>query len=459
MMSVWENIRAQLPRRGKLSGRAARASAWSMGELGLGYALRLGSNLIMTRIVMPEAFGQIALIITLHAALVLFSDIGVAQSIIRSPRGENQHYLRVAWTIQILRSSVLALIVVAVAGMVWLLAPSLAPAGTVYADPDLPALIALSSAVVLFSGLESCNKYVAQRRMQLKQLAIQTLSVQVIALLAMVTIAQFEATVWSLLWGMLIGGLFSMIASHFLPGPRMGLAWDREIVDELWHFGKWIIGSSAMSFISGNADRIFLGAVLDKEHFGFYVIALIWVQAGIAVIHRLGGNIGLPLFSNISRERPDELLRVFHRFNRLNAALACAGFLGLFFVGPSIILLLYPDSYAQSASFLPFLALAMLREVFGPISSLLTSQGNSKASATAAFTEAVSLCLCLYTGIRLMGTEGALFAVALSSLAGSVVHLVIARRTLGIALRGSALSMAVILGLAVAVGIILDPIP
>ena len=458
-MSVWENLRAQLPQRGKLSGRAARASAWSMGELGLGYALRLGSNLIMTRIVMPEAFGVMALIMTLHVALTLFSDIGVAQSIIRSPRGEDRHYLRVAWTIQILRSTVVALIVVAAAGLVWLMAPGLAPAGTVYADPDLPPLIAVSSAVVLLSGLESCNKYVAQRRMQLKLLTIQTLSVQVVTLVAMVTIAQIEASVWSLLWGMIIGGLLSMITSHFLPGPRMGLAWDREIADELWHFGKWIIGSSAMSFVSSNADRIFLGAVLDKEHFGFYVIALIWVQAGTTVIHRLGGKIGLPLFSDVSRERPDELLRVFHRFNRLNAALACTGFLGLFFGGASIILLLYPQSYAQSASFMPFLALAMLREVFGPIGSLLVSQGNSKASATAAFTEAVSICLCLYIGIRLMGTEGALFAVALSSLAGSVVHLVIAHRTLGIAIRGSAITMAVILGLAVAVGIILDPIP
>lgn len=233
----------------------------------------------------------------------------------------------------------------------------------------------------------------------------------------------------------------------------------REIADELWDLGKWIIGSSAMSFVSGNADRIFLGAVLDKEHFGFYVIALIWVQAGTSVIHRISGQIGLPLFSDVSRERPEELRRVFHRFSRLNAALACAGFLGLFVGGAALILLLYPQSYAQSASFMPFLALAMLRELFTPLGSLLISQGNSKASATAAFVEAVSICVCLYAGIQLMAIEGALFAVALSSLAGAVVRLVIAQRTLGIAIRSHAITMAVILAVAVAVGIFLDPIP
>jgi O-antigen/teichoic acid export membrane protein len=459
-MSVWENLRAQLPQRGKLSGRAARASAWSMGELGLSYVLRLGSNLVMTRLLMPEAFGLMAMVVTLHMALTLLSDIGIEQSIIRTTRGDEPRFLRVAWTIQILRCGVVALGVLIAAAALWILAPSLAPAGTVYADPSLPALIVVSALVVILSGLESTNKYLASRRMQLKMVAILNISGQLVALVAMVTISLLHPSVWSLLWGMIAGAAFHTVMSHILfAGPRMGLAWDREIADELWHFGKWIIGSSVMSFVGGNADRIFLGAVLDKEHFGFYVIALIWVQAGITVIHRIAGKIGLPLFSDVSRERPDELLRVFHRFSRLNAALASAGFLGLFFGGAALILLLYPSSYAQSASFMPFLALAMLREWFTPVGVLLMSQGNSKASAMAAFAEAVSICLCLYAGIKLMGIEGALFAVALSSLAGAAVHLVIAHRTLGLSLRGPAIIMTLILVVAGAVGFFFDPIP
>ncbi len=459
-MSVWESLRAQLPVRGKASGRAARASVWSMGELGASYVLRLGSNLVMTRILLPEAFGLMAMVTTLHMALGMLSDLGIAQSIIRSPRGEEPRYLRVAWTIHILRSGVVMLVMLAVAAAVWLLAPGLAPAGTVYADPDLPALIAASSSVMFLSGFESTNQYVAARKMQLQWATILNISGQVVALVGMVAIAQIEASVWSLLWGMIIGGCFRMVMSHVIfPGPRMALTWDREIAAEFWEFGKWIIGASLMTFVTGNADRIFLGAVLDKEHFGFYVIAIIWAQAGVMVTHRITTQIGLPLFSDVSRERPHDILRVYQRFTRLIGILAVAGFTALFLGGAALIHLLYPDDYTQSASFMPFLALAILREWFTPLSTLLLSLGNSKASALLGFIEAIATCLALPIGFHLMGIEGALLAIAIAPLGAVLPLMLIARRTIGLGLRSNLVIIGVILAAAAAVGIFLNPLP
>jgi O-antigen/teichoic acid export membrane protein len=458
-MSVWEKLRAQLPVRGQTSGRAARAGLWSMTEMGLGYGLRLGSNLVMTRILLPEAFGLMAMVTLVHIALAMLSDLGITQSIIRSPRGEETRYLRVGWTIQILRDSAIAVGVLVVAAALWLLAPGLAPAGTVYADPALPALIAVSSVVMILSGLESTTQHVAARKMQLRWGVIQNISSQIVALIAMVALAQINPSVWSLLWGMIIGAAFRMVLSHILfPGPRMALAWDREMADEFWQFGKWVIGSSLMTFVTNNVDRIFLGAVLDKEHFGFYVIASVWAQAGVMVTTRIIHQIGLPLFSNVSRERPHDLLRVYERFGRLNGIISLAGFVALFFGGAALIHLLYPDSYAQSASFMPFLALAMLREWFSPLGALLLSQGNSKATAISGAAEAVATSLALPIGYSLMGIEGALLAVAVAPMAGVLPMMLVARRTIGLPLRSNLVVMIVTLAIAAAVGIFLNPL-
>jgi O-antigen/teichoic acid export membrane protein len=461
-MSIWETLRGRnpvrMPNRGKLSGRAAGATLWSMGELTTSYVLRLGSNLVMTRLLLPEAFGLMAMVTTVHIALALLSDIGIEQSVIRSAQGDDPRFLRVAWTIQILRTNVIALAVVGVAALLWVLAPGFAPAGTVYADPQLPGLIAVSAAVMILAGLESTNKYLAARHMQMKWLAILNISGQVVTLVAMVGISLYHPSVWGLLLGMITGSVYRMVMSHVLfAGPRMGLAWDRTIADEFWHFGKWIIGSSMMTFVTGNADRIFLGAVLDKEHFGFYVIAVMWAQAGASVIHKIAGQIGLPLLSGVSRERPHDLLRVFYRFNRINGALCVVGFLAMFLGGAALIDLLYPASYTQSASFMPFLALIMLREWFTPLGTLLLSQGNSKATALASVIEAATTCVALWLGVRLMGIEGGLLAVALSPLGGVVPMMVIARRTIGLDIRRSLLVLAAILAVAVAVGTFLSP--
>ena len=55
--------------------------------------MRLISNLILTRLLVPELFGLMALVNTFIQGLFLFSDVGIATSIIRSPRGDDPVFL------------------------------------------------------------------------------------------------------------------------------------------------------------------------------------------------------------------------------------------------------------------------------------------------------------------------------------------------------------------------------
>ena len=52
---------ADTPRK-SLASRALGSGAWSMANFGLGQIMRLGSNLILTRILSPEDFGLMALV-------------------------------------------------------------------------------------------------------------------------------------------------------------------------------------------------------------------------------------------------------------------------------------------------------------------------------------------------------------------------------------------------------------
>jgi O-antigen/teichoic acid export membrane protein len=78
--------------------------------------LRLGSNLILTRLLFPEAFGLMALVTVFLTGLKMFSDFGLNASIIRSARGDDPIFLQTAWTVQILRGVMLWLISVMLAG-------------------------------------------------------------------------------------------------------------------------------------------------------------------------------------------------------------------------------------------------------------------------------------------------------------------------------------------------------
>ena len=153
-------------------GRMLRAAAWLLGSNLSSQALRLASNLLLTRWLAPEAFGLVAAVNTLYFALVMFSDLGIWQSIVRSERGNDARFLGTALSVQLLRGLLLAAAVGAVAGGVHLAATAgWFAAGTVYTDPRLPGLIAVFALCALVQGAESTRLASAQRDLRGRELA------------------------------------------------------------------------------------------------------------------------------------------------------------------------------------------------------------------------------------------------------------------------------------------------
>ena len=74
-------------------GRAARGSVWTAMSFFAAQAFRLGANLILTRLLFPEAFGIMALVTVLLVGLTLFSDMGTGPAIMQSKRGDDPDFL------------------------------------------------------------------------------------------------------------------------------------------------------------------------------------------------------------------------------------------------------------------------------------------------------------------------------------------------------------------------------
>jgi O-antigen/teichoic acid export membrane protein len=96
-----------LPDRQSLKGRVLSAGVWSLVGFGLNYAIRLGSSLVMTRLLVPQMFGVMAIAQMVLMGLAMFSDVGLTQNIIQSRRGADPIFLNTAWSVQILRGLLL----------------------------------------------------------------------------------------------------------------------------------------------------------------------------------------------------------------------------------------------------------------------------------------------------------------------------------------------------------------
>ena len=127
-------------------GRAGAAALWLLGSQLGSQLLRLAGNLLLARLLAPDAFGLMAALNTLYFALVMCSDLGIWQLVVQSQRTDPR-FLGSAWSLQLLRALGLASMIVGLAALLGaaVAAGWLAP-GTAYADPRLPPMVmALSS--------------------------------------------------------------------------------------------------------------------------------------------------------------------------------------------------------------------------------------------------------------------------------------------------------------------------
>ena len=82
---------------------AVRASIWTIGGLGTSQAIRLASNIVLTRLLFPEAFGLMAIVNVWIYGLQMMSDVGLGASIIQNKRGDEPAFLNTVWTMQVFR--------------------------------------------------------------------------------------------------------------------------------------------------------------------------------------------------------------------------------------------------------------------------------------------------------------------------------------------------------------------
>jgi O-antigen/teichoic acid export membrane protein len=94
---------------------ALRGSAMELAGYAASQGLRLLGNLVLSRLLFPEAFGLSALVSVFLVGLQLLSDVGLEPCVVQNPRGDERRFLDTVWTIQVVRGALLALLSVVLA--------------------------------------------------------------------------------------------------------------------------------------------------------------------------------------------------------------------------------------------------------------------------------------------------------------------------------------------------------
>lgn len=403
-----------------LRERLISSGSWSLLGNAAAQVLRFGSNLVLTKLLMPEAFGLMAIVGTVHVGVVMLSDAGITQSLITNPKGEDALFRGTAWTIQVVRGFILGALIVLCAGLLTIAqAHGWVDINSTLAHPTLPLLLTAYGLLPVLQGFTSTKVAMAQRRLENKWPTICGLTAQLLVFPITVWAAYELRSVWGLFIGAAMGALLNMLLTHlWIPGIHDRLAWHRPHVTEMARFGRWIMLASCIGFLASNGDRLVLSTLIDANLLGQYTIAML-ICSSVQTIFSMGlSALVLPALASSRGSGPSPSAPMYRKM-QLGADVFLVGSAGLLaFAAEPIIDLLYGPKFEMAGQVLFVLALGMIGMRLQVLEQYFMAANQPRFMTFSNVARSIALLVGGPLAFQQFGFMGCMAAVAASQFAG-----------------------------------------
>ena len=364
-------------------------SAWGFINLFGTQFIRLIGNLAMTRLLIPEAFGIMAIANVFIIGLNMISDAGIMPCIIKKKK-LNNNFLHTAWTLQIFRGFILAVIVMLISY----------PISFFYNQEILLYILPIIGLGEFILGFQSVNLIVHIKEMKQKQLAICQLSAASIGVSLMILLCYIYPQTWSLAIGNVIMAVIKVAFSHYyLSGVKYKLMLDKDSLKEFISYGKWIVLGTAFTFLASHGDRLILGKFLSAHELGIYAVAFFFSQAVSGAISSMSIRVIMPAYKAMNSNLKN--IRLLF----ITISIIPIAYFSL--LGEETINILYDDRYIDAGWILQILILATapitLKAIYGPV---LLANGDSFRKMILSCIESTLILTCVGLGGYLGGLKG-----------------------------------------------------
>jgi O-antigen/teichoic acid export membrane protein len=382
-----------------------RGTLLTLGGNGAEQMIRLGGNLVLTRLLIPDDFGLMLMVTVFMVGLHQLSDVGIRASIIHNENGETPRFLDTAWGVQIIRGMGL-----------WLLCLVLAaPFAAFYEKPELMPLIMVVGLSSAIGGFNSTRLHLLARRMELGRILAIQLTQQGLGLVVMITWALISPSVWALVAGGIVGTVAKLVLSHtVVPGVRNRFAWDREYASGIFRFGRWIFLATGVGFLASHGDRLFIGKLLTANELGAYSIAVQLAGLFLNVVRELSSKVLFPVYSRIAKEGAGDLRSRSAPIRRTLLMVVLPPLCILVVWGQPVVDFLWPEEFSEAGWMLRILcAGAILTVISETARPVFLAVGDSASAFLSSGTRALFLALSMSVGASMHGITGCIVGVAI----------------------------------------------
>ncbi|MFH2045262.1 MAG: oligosaccharide flippase family protein [Pseudomonadota bacterium] len=401
-----------------LKGKVASSAVWLATANGTGNALRLLRNMILARLLAPEAFGIMATVIASVSVMEAFAEVGLKQSVIQNKKGADKGYLNITWWLTSLRGISLYTIAFFAAPLI----------SQFFNKPDSEIFLRVGFLAILLNGLISPKLHVLQKNLKFAKWILVMDGAGVLGVTFTIILAFYIQSVWALVFGYTAEALLRLLLSFIVCPFKPHFSFDKSYLSDILKFSKQMFGLPILMMFFIQSSVFVIGRVLSLEELGMFTLARSLAEIPSTLYSRIISPVLLPTLSNI-QDNKEKLNSILLKINKLTATLGIP-FITFFIVfSKPLLSLVYGHNYSDVST--PFSILCIYTYIFicsAPIVTMYIATGKPGIHRNASALKTILLLILIYPVTKIFGLIGASFAILLAMCSGFLVQIVYAHK-------------------------------
>lgn len=354
-----------------LQNKTFRAVRWTAAGTITKALLQIGQIAVLARVLSPEDYGLMAVVMVILSFASIFSDFGVNSAFIQRRDVSEQQRTSLFW-FNVFVSCGLMLLVISISP--WL--------SGLFKDDRLTLLIILSCATFLIGALGLQVRMAAEKALLFRGVMCIEVFASLLGSLAAVLTALAGWGVYSLVFGANVSAFFcTLLLWLFLSqGWRPDLKFSFTDVHSFLGFGGALVANNVVNQINLSIDLVLGGRMLAATQLGFYSIPRDLVLRIQGVVNPIVTRISFPLIAEVQSEM-DRVRGIYLQVVNITASANAPIYVAVVFFANDVVAVLLGDDWEASVQILQVLAIwGAFRSIGNPIGSLLLGSGRADLS-------------------------------------------------------------------------------
>ena len=331
-----------------LKNKSVLGVFWTFINFLLSRGIGFFSTIVLARILSPEDFGLLGIIMIFMGIGTTLLDSGLSQSLIRSNDVDEVDYATIFYT-NVGLSIFLYL-------LIFILSPYIA---IFYEIEILTIIIRVYCIGFLISSTSAVQTAILTREMEFKKMTTYQIPATVISIFLGVFLAFLGFGIWSLIMMFLINQLIRSIVFWYKSKWKPALVFDIKKLRKHFNFGYKLTLSGLLNTIYNNIYNVIFGKYYTLNILGFYERSYTFQHYITATVTDIIANVSYPLLSKIQDDRK-KMIEVFKKIIKITFFILCPIMLGIIPVANPLFEFLLGEKWIAAVPFFQILCLSGL---------------------------------------------------------------------------------------------------